>query len=184
MTTSETVASGIDRDDPKAVEALLTLVYKELRQLAASRLANQPPGQTLQATALVHEVWLRLVGAKYTAFENRAQFFSVAAETMRCILVDRARRRLTRRHGGGYERVPIEECDIASPESDGRFFGVHEVLEKLKKLYPTHAEVVKLRYLVGMTNNEVAETLGVSVATVKNYWVFARDWIFQELRSS
>jgi RNA polymerase sigma factor (TIGR02999 family) len=181
MIEARTPIESNEAESPKAASTLLALTYQELRRLAAIRLARQPPGQTLQPTELVHEVWLRLVGANYAEFANRAQFFSMAAEAMRCILVDRARRRMARRHGGNCEHVPLSDCEIASPESDERLLAVHEVLDRFKALYPAQAEVVKLRYLIGMTNDETAEIVGMSVATVKNYWVFARTWILREI---
>ena len=174
---------AVEQGDATAAEKLLNLVYEELRRLAASKMAQEAPGQTLQPTALVHEAWLRLVGANQSKFENRAHFFSAAAEAMRRILIDRARRKLTQRHGGGFERVDLEAQDLAAPDADQQLLAVHEVLDKLASEHPTQAEVVKLRYFAGMTNEEIAQVLGVSVATVKNYWTFARSWIFHEIRS-
>lgn len=174
---------AVEQGDATAAEKLLNLVYEELRKLAASKMAQEAPGQTLQPTALVHEAWLRLVGASQSRFENRAHFFSAAAEAMRRILIDRARRKLTQRHGGGFERVDLEAQDLAAPDADQQLLTVHEVLDKLASEHPAQAEVVKLRYFAGMTNEEIAQVLGVSVATVKNYWTFARSWIFHEIRS-
>ena len=167
-----------------AANELLPLVYNELRQLAAAKMARESPGQTLQPTALVHEAWLRLVGANQSKFANRAHFFSAAAEAMRRILIDRARRKLTARHGGGFERVDLEDQDLVAPDADRQLLAVHEVLDNLASQHPAQAEVVKLRYFAGMTNEEIAQVLGVSVATVKNYWTFARSWIFHEIRNS
>jgi RNA polymerase sigma factor (TIGR02999 family) len=175
----------VEKGDPAATEQLLNLLYGELRRLAYSKLAREGPGQiTLQPTALVHEAWLRLVASRNPRFENRAHFFSAAAEAMRRILIDRARRKLTQRHGGNMERVELDAHDLAAPAADDQLLAVHEVLDNLAKDHPVQAEVVKLRYFVGMTNEETAEALGVSVATVKNYWTFARTWIFNEIRSS
>jgi RNA polymerase sigma factor (TIGR02999 family) len=176
--------AAVDKGDPEAPGKLLELVYTELRRLAASKMARETPGQTLQPTALVHEAWLRLVGAKNFKFENRAQFFSAAAEAMRRILIDRARRKLAQRHGGGHARVDLEMVDLAAPDQDQRLLDVHEVLDKFAAEHPTHARVVMLRYFVGMTNEETSEILGLSVATVKNYWTFARTWLFQEVKNS
>ncbi len=176
--------NAVEQGDPQAAEKLLDLVYEELRRLAASKMAREAPGQTLQPTALVHEAWLRLVGSKNPKFENRAHFFAAAAESMRRILIDRARRKLTQRHGGNCERVDIEEQDLAAPDTDHQLLAVHEVLDSLAKDYPVQAEVVKLRYFVGMTNEEIALLLGVSVTTVSNYWMFARTWIFHEIKNS
>src|SRR5689334_11132576 len=147
-------------------------------------MAHEAPGQTLQPTALVHEAWLRLVGAKNLKFENRAQFFSAAAEAMRRILIDRARRKLAQRYGGGHARVDVGTIEIAAPDQDQRLVDVHEVLDKFKAEHPIHARVVMLRYFVGMTNEEISEILGLSVATVKNYWMFARTWLFEEIGDS
>jgi len=177
--------AAVDEGDPEAPGKLLELVYTELRHLAASKMARQAPGQTLQPTALVHEAWLRLVGATNMKFENRAQFFSAAAEAMRRILIDRVRRKLAQRHGGGHSRVDVDvdAIALAAPDQDQRLLDVHEVLDKFRAEHPIHAKVVMLRYFVGMTNEETSEILGLSVATVKNYWTFARTWLFQEIKN-
>jgi RNA polymerase sigma factor (TIGR02999 family) len=174
----------VEQGDPTAPEKLLALLYDELRRLATSKMAREAPGQTLQPTALVHEAWLRLVASENPKFENRAHFFSAAAEAMRRILIDRARRKRTQRHGGGFERVDLDEQELAAPDGDQQLLAVHEVLDKLASQHPAQAEVVKLRYFAGMTNEEAAQVLGVSVATVKNYWTFARSWIFHEIGNS
>jgi len=176
--------AAVDAGDTEAKGKLLELVYTELRHLAASKMAREAPGQTLQATALVHEAWLRLVGAKNLKFENRAQFFSAAAEAMRRILIESARRKRAQRHGGGRARVDVGTLELAAPDQDQRLLDVHEVLDKFTAEYPIHAKVVMLRYFVGMTNEETSEILGLSVATVKNYWMFARSWIFNEIKNS
>jgi len=174
--------TALENGAPKAADELLEFVYQELRQLAARKMAQEPPGQTLQPTALVHEAWLRLVGPENPSFANRAHFFSAAAEAMRRILIDRARRRHTRRHGGEYRRVDLAECDLAAPQADDELLAVHEALDKLAKAHPIQAEVVKLRYFGGRTNEEVAQILGISLSTVKNYWAFARAWLLQEIK--
>jgi len=184
MSDATVLLTAVEQGDPKAADELLDLVYQELRRLATSRMAQEAPGQTLQPTALVHEAWLRLVGAKNPKFENRAHFFSAAAEAMRRILIDRARRKLTQRHGGGCERVPLEEQELAAPDADQQMLAVHDVLDKLTMKHPAQAEVVKLRYFAGMTYEEIAQVLGVSVATVGNYWTFARTWILHEIQNS
>jgi RNA polymerase sigma factor (TIGR02999 family) len=184
MSEATLLLTAVEQGDPKAPEKLLELLYEELRRLAASKMANEAPGQTLQPTALVHEAWLRLVGAQNPKFENRAHFFSAAAEAMRRILIDRARRKLRIRHGGSLERVDVEGRDLAAPADDEQLLAVHEALVTLARDHPLQAEVVKLRYFVGMTNEETAGVLGVSIATVKNYWTFARTWIFNEIRKS
>lgn len=182
MSDATLLLAAVEHGEPDAPEKLLSVVYEELRLLAASKLARETPGQTLQPTALVHEAWLRLMGPTPQQFSNRAHFFSAAAEAMRRILIDRARRKLTERHGARFERVEFEEAALVAQESDEQLLAIHEVLDQLSTNYPAQAEVVKLRYFVGMTNEETAEVLGVSVATVKNYWTFARAWIFRELK--
>ena len=184
MSDATLLLTAIEQGDRNAAGELLELVYDELRRLATSKMARAAPGQTLQPTALVHEAWLKLVGAKSPKFENRAHFFSAAAEAMRRILIDRARRKMTMRHGAGFERVVLEEQDLVAPNLDEQMLAVHEVLDKLATEHPQQAEVVKLRYFAGMTNEETAKVLGVSVATVKNYWTFARTWIFCEIRNT
>jgi RNA polymerase sigma factor (TIGR02999 family) len=184
MNDATLLLTAMDQGDPTAAEKLLELVYGELRRLAASKMARETPGQTLQPTALVHEAWLRLVASNNPKFENRAHFFSAAAEAMRRILIDRARRKLRIRHGGSLERVDLDEQEIATPGDDEQLVAVHEALDRLAKSHPAQAEVVKLRYFVGMTNEETAQALDVSVATIKNYWTFARTWIFNEIKSS
>jgi RNA polymerase sigma factor (TIGR02999 family) len=170
MSDATVLLTAVERGDPTAAETLLNLLYGELRRLAASKMAREAPGQTFQPTALVHEVWLRLVASKNPRFENRAHFFSVAAEAMRRILIDKARRKLTRRHGGSLERVDLEGQNLAAPVADEQLLAVHEVLDNLAEEHPIQAEVVKLPHFVGMTNEETAEALGIPVATVKNYW--------------
>ena len=184
MSDATLLLRAVGQHDPKASETLLELVYEELRRLATSKIAREAPGQTLQPTALVHEAWLRLVGAKNQQFENRAHFFAAAAEAMRRILIERARKKLTQRHGEGCERVELDGQDLAAPETDQQLIAVNEVLDKFAQEFPVESEVVKLRYFVGMTNEETAHVLGISVATVKNYWTFARSWIFKETNVS
>lgn len=181
MNEGTAILNSKDSSDPKAAEELLKLVYDELRRLAAFKMAQQAPGQTLQATALVHEAWLRLVKSQNDSFKNRAHFFSAAAEAMRHILIDRARRKQCKRHGGEMHKVDLDEFEIAAPAADDQLVAVNEALTRLAKAHPAQAEVVKLRYFVGLTNEEVAELLGISVSTVKNYWNFSRAWLFGEI---
>jgi len=176
--------TAVERGEPKAAAELLELVYQELRQLATRKMAQELPGQTLQPTALVHEAWLRLVRADNPSFENRAHFFSAAAEAMRRILIDRARRRQARRHGGGLERIHLDDCDPIAPQADDELLAVHEALEKLDQEHPVQAQVVKLRYFGGRTNEEVAQILGISLTTVKTYWAFARAWLLRQMKVS
>jgi RNA polymerase sigma factor (TIGR02999 family) len=171
------------RGDPAAADELLPLVYEELRKLAASRMTNEAAGNTLQPTALVHEAWLRLVGHDNPKFAGRAHFFAAAAEAMRRILIDRARYKRARRHGGGQQRVSFHEAELASvSDDDDQLLAVNEALDKLARLSKVEAELVKLRYFVGMTLDESAEILGISARTADNYWAHARAWLFSELK--
>jgi RNA polymerase sigma factor (TIGR02999 family) len=185
MTNNATVLlQAVDEGDPQAAHQLLELVYEELRQLAGRRMARELPGQTLQPTALVHEAWMRLVGTENPHFKNRAHFFSAAAEAMRRILIDRARRRRTHRHGGDYKLVELDKCHVAAPEADEELLALHEALEAFAKDYPEQAEVVKLRFFGGQTNDTVAEILGISVSTVKNHWAFSRAWLLRKIKAT
>ena len=184
MSDATVLLAAAEQADSRASDQLLNLVYDELRRLAAYKLGLEAPGQTLQPTALVHEVWLKLVGVGEQQFKNRAHFFAVAAEAMRRILIDRARRRKTHRHGGQYERVELEETGLAAPMEDDQLLAVNDALEKFSLENPLQAQVVKLRYFGGMTNEEIAQALGLSVSTVKTYWSFARAWLFDAIRNS
>ena len=184
MSEATVLLAAAEQGDSRASDQLLNLVYDELRRLAAYKLGQEAPGQTLQPTALVHEVWLKLVGVGEQQFKNRAHFFAVAAEAMRRILIDRARRRKTHRHGGQYERVELEETGLAAPMEDDQLLAVSDALEKFSLENPIQAQVVKLRYFGGMTNEEIAQALGLSVSTVKTYWTFARAWLFDAIRNS
>jgi RNA polymerase sigma factor (TIGR02999 family) len=175
------ILEAAERGDPKAAGELLPLVYQELRRLAAHKMASQPPGHTLQPTALVHEAWLRLVGKGEARFAGRAHFFAAAAEAMRHILIDSARRKRALRHGGGQVRVDIQEIEIAGLVNDDELAAVHDVLDKLAAEDPPKAELIKLRYFIGMTFEEAAEVLGISVATAKRHWAYARAWLFDEI---
>jgi len=184
MSDATAMLEAIGKGDTKAPAALLELVYDELRRLAASKMSRQTPGQTLQATALVHEAWLRLVGDQTRRFEDRTHFFAAAAEAMRHILIDRARRRRAVRHGGEYERVDLEENMLASRDDDEQLLALNEALEKFELKHPIQAQVVKLRYFAGMGNEEIAELIGVSLSTVKNYWVSSKAWLYREIKGS
>jgi RNA polymerase sigma factor (TIGR02999 family) len=175
--------AAIKAGDSKAADELLILVYDELRRLAASKLAHESPGQTLQPTALVHEAWLRLVGVRTPSFKDREHFFRASAEAMRRILIDRARRKQAVRHGGGYLRVDGEGLDLAAPAMDGQLLAVNEALDRFALEHPVQAELVKLRYFAGLTNEEVSEVMGISVSTAKNYWTFSRAWLLNEMES-
>jgi RNA polymerase sigma factor (TIGR02999 family) len=182
MSEGPAMLDAIGKGNAEAPSALLDLVYHELRRLASRRMAGEAAGQTLQATALVHEAWLRLVGEGNRRFEDRTHFFAAAAEAMRHILIDRARRRRAVRHGGEYERVDLQEDMLASPGDDEQLLVVNDALENLERKHPVQAQVVKLRYFAGMSNEEIAELLGVSLSTVKNYWVFSKAWLFREIK--
>jgi RNA polymerase sigma factor (TIGR02999 family) len=173
--------NAMEQGDPTAADKLLELVYEELRRLAASKISREAPYQTLQPTALVHEAWLRLVGSNRLTFANRAHFFSAAAEAMRRILIDRARRKLTARHGGGYTRIDFDQLNLAAPDADQEILALDEVLDEFARQHPVKAEVVKLRFFAGMTHEETAQVLGISDATARNYWTFARAWILNRL---
>jgi RNA polymerase sigma factor (TIGR02999 family) len=184
MSEATAMLDAIGKGDPEAPAAFLDLVYNELRRLAASKMAREAPGQTLQATALVHEAWLRLIGDEDRRFENRTHFFAAAAEAMRRILIERARRRRAVRHGGEYERVNLQEEMLAIPEDDEQLLTLNDALEKLEREHPVQAQVVKLRYFTGMSNEEIAELIGVSLTTVKVYWVYSKAWLFREIKSA
>ena len=163
--------NAMDAGDPKAAGQLLPLVYEELRKLAAAKMAQEKPGQTLQATALVHEAWLRLAGPdERKVWNSRGHFFGAAAEAMRRILVDRARQKARVRHGGALERVDLEHVTIATGDSDDTVLAIHEALEKLNLESPQKGEIVKLRYFIGMEYAEIAQVLGVSEPTVRRHW--------------
>lgn len=176
--------NAVEQGQSNAADELLELVYEELRRLAAFKMAQQPLAHTLQPTALVHEAWLKLVGPADKSFKNRAHFFSAAAEAMRHILIDSARRKQTKRHGGAFERVAIDEIQLVSPLPDEQLLALNEALERFSRQFPTQAEVVKLRYFVGMSNEETAELMDISISTVKNYWNFSRAWLFKEIHSA
>jgi RNA polymerase sigma factor (TIGR02999 family) len=167
--------------DPTAADRLLPLVYDELRRLAAARMANEPAGHTLQPTALVHEAWLRLVGEEDPHWKGRAHFFGAAAEAMRRILIDHARRRRAARRGGGQVRLELDELNLAGPGQDDEVLAVGEVLERFAAREPQKAELVKLRYFVGLTTEETAAILGISVPTAERWWSFSRAWLFQAI---
>jgi RNA polymerase sigma factor (TIGR02999 family) len=176
------ILSAIEQGDPHAAEQLLPLVYDELRRLAAQKLAQEKPGQTLQATALVHEAYLRLVDVdKVQHFNSRGHFFAAAAEALRRILVDHARQRRSQRRGGKALRHSLASIDPAMPAPDEELLALDEALQRLEKLDPRKAELVKLRYFAGMTIPEAAQALGVSVPTANRYWAYARAWLHEEL---
>jgi RNA polymerase sigma factor (TIGR02999 family) len=168
--------------DPQAAEELLPLVYEELRKLAAIRMANEPAGQTLQATALVHEAWLRLVGPEAQVWSNRYHFFAAAAEAMRRILIDNARRKQRPKHGHGWQRVDLDQVNVAIQTDDDTLLLVDEALTRLEEEDPQKAELVKLRYFAGMTIPEAGKALGLSESTAKRLWTYARAFLLREIK--
>jgi len=172
---------AVERGEPQAAEELLPLVYDELRRLAAANMSDEKPGQTLQPTALVHEAWLKLIGEDHP-WQGRNQFFRAAAEAMRRILVDRARRRSRAKHGGGQARVPLEGLDVAIDTDSDELVRVNEALAELERQEPDKAELVKLRFFTGLRIPEAAEVMGISESTAKRYWIFSRAWLIDALR--
>jgi RNA polymerase sigma factor (TIGR02999 family) len=179
------ILGRVERGDPKAAAELLPIVYQELRLLAAQKMAHEAAGHTLQPTALVHEAWMRLGGPQAPAFQNRAHFFGAAAEAMRRILIEHARRRRAAKRGAGVEVVDLDGLEIASPEAhDDQLLAVNEVLEKFAAVDARKAELVKLRYFVGLNFEEAAAALGIAVPTAKQWWAYARAWLMVEIRGS
>jgi RNA polymerase sigma factor (TIGR02999 family) len=177
------ILAGIEQGDPTAAERLLPLVYEELRSLAAQRLAREKPGQTLQATALVHEAYLRLVDVKQAQHWNsRGHFFSAAAEAMRRLLVEKARRKKRVRHGGGRHRIDLDTELYVSNEADDSLLALDEAVSRLAAEEPETAEVVKLRYFAGLTIEQTAAAMNISVRTVNRHWTYARAWLYEQLK--
>lgn len=176
------ILMALDKGQSQAAAELLPLVYDELRRLAAWRLANEKPGQTLQATALVHEAYLRLVGKDDPQWNGRRHFFGAAAEAMRRILVENARRKKRLKHGGHLERVNADDVDLPAPMPDDDLLAMDEALDRLAEVDPRAAELVKLCFFVGLTQEQAAKHLDVSVATVERTWSFARAWLFREIQ--
>jgi len=178
------ILEAVARGDQASADELLPLVYQELRKLAAHKMTGQAPGHTLQATALVHEAWLRLSKNEPVLFAGRAHFFAAAAEAMRHILIDSARRKRAARHGGGQVRVDLQDVEIVSLANDDELLAVHDALDKLAAEDSKKAELAKLRYFVGMTFEEAAEVLGISVATAKRHWAYARAFLYEEIQAN
>jgi RNA polymerase sigma factor (TIGR02999 family) len=171
------VLDRAQQGDPNAAEELLPLVYEELRKLAAFKLAHEAPGQTLQATALVHEAWLKLAGSDRQQWNGRAHFFGAASEAMRRILIDQARRKSAQKRGHGLDAESLHESHLVLRAPADEILAVNEALEKLSGIEPFAARIVKLRYFVGMTVPEIAEALETSVSTVERQWTYARAWL-------
>jgi RNA polymerase sigma factor (TIGR02999 family) len=178
------ILQAAEQGDPQAAGQLLPLVYAELRRLATHRMAQEAPGHTLQPTALVHEAWLRLVGDEAPRFENRAHFFGAAAEAMRRILVESARRKRRVKHGGELERVNVDAVEVPLPMPDDELLALDEALNGLAFVDARAAEVVKLCFFVGLTQEQAAKELGVSISTTERLWSFARAWLFREMEKT
>lgn len=176
------ILTALEQGENRAAEALLPLVYNELRRLAAWHLANERPGQTLQATALVHEAWLRLVGKDNPQWHGQRHFFGAAAEAMRRILIENARRKRRLKRGGDLERVELEEANIPSPMPDDDLLALDEALSALETVDARAAELVKLCFFVGLTQEQAAKHLEISISTVERTWAFARAWLFREIQ--
>ena len=181
MTEVTRILSALEQGDAQAAEQLLPLVYDELRRLAAQNLAREKPGQTLTATALVHEAYLRLVGKEAPRWESRSHFYVAAAEAMRRILVENARRKRSLKRGGDLARQELVEAELAAPEPREDLLALDEALDRLTAKDPTKAELVKLRYFAGLTGEQAARALGISRATADRYWAYARAWLHREL---
>ncbi len=175
------ILDRVQQGDAAAAEQLLPLVYDELRRLASARMSSQPPGQTLQPTALVHEAYLKLVGGERTHWPDRRHFFAAAAEAMRHILVDRARRKLRLRHGANAERIDVDEIEIAMPAREEVLLDLDEALVELRAASPERAEIVNLRFFAGLSEPEVASILGISERSVQRQWSYARAWLFARI---
>ena len=182
MNQITSMLSAIEQGDPKAADELLPLVYDELRKLAAQKLAQEKPGQTLQATALVHEAYLRLVGAQDPGWNGRAHFFAAAAEAMRRILVENARRRERLKRGGGRARIDVEQCDLAAPQKPEELVALDAALTRLAVADPKAAELVKLRYFAGLSLKRAAEMLGVAPRTADFLWAYAKAYLLKEMQ--
>ena len=175
--------ADVEEGREHSADELLAVVYEELRRMAARRMAAEPAGHTLQPTALVHEAWISLVATPAQSWQNRAHFFGAAAEAMRRILIASARRKLTQRRGARAGHLNVDEIEIASPQPDEQLLALNDALERFAILEPKQAELVKLRYFVGLKIEEAAEVLGISSATAKRWWSYARAWLYHEIKS-
>ena len=182
MSKLQSMLERVEAGEVQAAEELLPLIYDELRKLAAQKLSRENPGQTLQATALVHEAWLRLGGDAQPAWQNRAHFFAAAAEAMRRILIDNARRKSALRHGGALERVDLENLDLAARMESEQVLALNEALDRLAAQDAPKADLVKLRFFAGLTLEEAARALEISAPTAKRHWTYARAWLYREIR--
>ena len=182
MSSLKRILDEIQQGKQKAADELLPLVYEELRKLAANKMAREAPGQTLQPTALVHEAWLRLTGDESKTWDSRGHFFAAAAEAMRRILIERARAKSRLRRGSRAERVPLEHVTIASDDPPETVLAINEALETLAARDPFKADVVKMRYFIGLSQDEIAHALQVSVPTIRRHWAIARAWLYAEMK--
>jgi RNA polymerase sigma factor (TIGR02999 family) len=184
MSAVTVILNRVQQGHPKAAEELLPLVYEELRKLAAAKMANERPGQTLQPTALVHEAWLRLTGDENQEWNNRGHFFAAAAEAMRRILVENARRKQRVKHGGEMQRADLAALDVAIITHDEHLLAVDEALDKLAARDPLGAQLIKLRFFTGLSNLDAARMLGIPERTAKRTWAYARAWLYEELKKT
>ena len=175
------ILNSLEAGDPKAAEQLLPLVYDQLRRLATHKMSAESPGQTLQPTALVHEAWLRLAGENHS-WDSRRHFFSAAAEAMRRILIERARKRHRPKHGGNLDKASFDELDLATATDDEVLLQVHDALDRLAAHDSESAELIKLRFFAGFSNVAAADVLGLSERTAKRSWSYARAWLYTEIR--
>ncbi len=178
------IFGAVEQGHSEAAEEFLPIVYNELRRLAAHKMAGEVPGQTLQPTALVHEVWLRLIGRPGAKFVNQAHFFAAAAEAMRRILVENARRKQRLKHGGGQRRIEVDSLDVAITTDTGHLLAVDDALDKLTARDPLAANLVKLRFFAGLSNLEAARLLGLPERSAKRTWAYARAWLYEELKQT
>jgi RNA polymerase sigma factor (TIGR02999 family) len=181
MTDLTVILQRVEKGDAAAANELLPLIYEELRKLAAVKMSREQPGQTLQATALVHEAYLRLIGQAEQQWQNSRHFFSAAAEAMRRILVERARQKARQKYGGEWQRVDLDEINVATESNDETLLFVSDALEKLAVKDPVCAELIKLRFFAGIPNHQAAEMLGLSERTAKRNWAYARAWLAKEI---
>jgi len=177
------ILQSVESGDASAAGELLPLVYEELRKLAAAKMANESPNQTLQPTALVHEAWLRLAGKEEVPWDGRAHFFGAAAEAMRRILIDNARRKRSLRHGSGRQPLNIDDVKVAAPAKDDELLAMNDALDRFAAVDKQKAELVKLRFFVGLTIEESARILGISTATAKRWWVYSRAWLYRQIQA-
>jgi RNA polymerase sigma factor (TIGR02999 family) len=181
MTDVTRILNAIEQGDAKAADELLPLVYEELRRLATQKMSHEKPGQTLQATALVHEAYIRLVGSENHNWENRCHFFNFAAEAMRRILIENARRKQRLKHGGGQKKIDINDVELAIETPSDDLIALDEALERLTKMDKVKADLVKLRYFAGLTLEQSADLLNLSERTAKRYWAHARAWLYRQV---